>query len=132
MEKKLLNPVPTPDSPEELAAFIVDLYNEYGGQQYDIGEVITQKQHACQAAGHAARATNNNDECIVAAFLHDIGHILPLKGIVIDAQAMGTLGIEDHEKIGHDWLLSKGFPESVAFLVKGHVSAKCYLTDWRL
>jgi predicted HD phosphohydrolase len=34
----------------------------------------------------------------------------------------------DHEKLGADYLRSKGFSESIASLVENHVQAKRYLT----
>ena len=41
---------------------------------------------------------------------------------------MDGFGNADHEKLGADYLLEKGFSERVASLVQGHVLAKRYLT----
>lgn len=41
---------------------------------------------------------------------------------------MDGAGIVDHEKLGGEYLLSKGFSEKIAKLVQSHVAAKRYLT----
>jgi predicted HD phosphohydrolase len=41
---------------------------------------------------------------------------------------MDGYGVKRHEKIGADFLRSKGFSERLARLVEGHVQAKRYLT----
>jgi putative nucleotidyltransferase with HDIG domain len=66
-----------------------------------------------------------NDEVILAAFFHDIGHICVSRNA---ANNMGGYGVKSHEKIGADFLREKGFPETVAKLVENHVQAKRYLT----
>lgn len=65
-----------------------------------------------------------DDEIVLAALLHDIGH---LKGLEVTSERMGDCGVARHEKIGAEFLLSLGFSEKVATLVRRHVDAKRYL-----
>jgi predicted HD phosphohydrolase len=41
---------------------------------------------------------------------------------------MGGAGVADHETIGADFLIQKGFSEKIGKLVQSHVPAKRYLT----
>ena len=41
---------------------------------------------------------------------------------------MGNFGMVDHESLGANYLLSKGFSEKITRLVTSHVQAKRYLT----
>jgi putative nucleotidyltransferase with HDIG domain len=66
-----------------------------------------------------------DDEVILAAFFHDIGHICVSRNKEND---MGGFGTKSHEKIGADFLREKGFSERIAKLVENHVQAKRYLT----
>ncbi|MCB0490877.1 MAG: HD domain-containing protein [Cyclobacteriaceae bacterium] len=102
---------------------IFSLYEKYGHEDY-IGEPVSQIEHMSQAAQLAIR-DRMDDEIILAAFFHDIGHICVSKQKDND---MGGYGIKSHEKIGADFLRSKGLPERIARLVEGHVEAKRYLT----
>ena len=52
---------------------ILDLYRRRGGATY--GEGVTQSQHALQSAWLAEKS-GAAPELIVAALLHDIGHLL--------------------------------------------------------
>jgi 2-amino-1-hydroxyethylphosphonate dioxygenase (glycine-forming) len=99
------------------------LYNRYGSEDY-IGEPVSQLEHMSQAAQFAI-AESFDDEVVLAAFFHDIGHICVMQN---EDNNMGGLGIKSHEKIGADYLRSKGFPEKIAKLVENHVQAKRYLT----
>jgi predicted HD phosphohydrolase len=55
----------------------------------------------------------------------DIGHLLGMKAE--HPEHMEDCGIVNHEGIGSEYLLSLGFPQKVARIVRGHVSAKRYL-----
>jgi len=66
-----------------------------------------------------------DDEVVLAAFFHDIGHICVQASA---DESMDGYGIKSHEKIGADFLRSKGFPERITKLVENHVQAKRYLT----
>jgi len=57
----------------------------------------------------------------VAAFLHDIGHLL-------DVPIDPACGNDDrHEIVGSKWLKMKGFPDSVTVPIAQHVNAKRYM-----
>jgi len=110
---------------QAIAAEIIDLYIHHGGAEY-AGEKVTQLEHMAQAAELAERQ-GHDEEVILAAFLHDIGHIC------VSAQGhneMDGFGIKDHEEVGGDFLAAKGFSRRLIRLVEAHVEAKRYLT-WK-
>lgn len=94
-----------------------------GGEGAYFGEPITQVEHALQSA-YLAEQAGADDETIVAALLHDIGHLLPPESAEGYMDGYGTV---DHEKLGADFLRARGFPEKVAQLIEHHVNAKRYL-----
>ncbi|MBS4066871.1 MAG: HDIG domain-containing protein [Chitinophagaceae bacterium] len=102
---------------------IIELYQKHGGNEY-YGELVTQLQHACQSA-ELARQLECDDEMILAAFLHDIGHICVADHNV---KVMSNYGVMNHEKIGAAFLRNRRFSERLIELVQAHVSAKRYLT----
>jgi phosphonate degradation associated HDIG domain protein len=102
---------------------VFGLYEQYGHEDY-IGEPVSQLEHMSQAALLAMQG-GYDDEVILAAFFHDIGHICVMKN---EVNNMNGYGVKSHEKIGADYLRGKGFPEKVAALVENHVQAKRYLT----
>lgn len=102
---------------------VFGLYEKYGNADY-IGEPVSQLEHMSQAA-QLAIEEGYDDEVILAAFFHDIGHICVM---VREENNMRGYGVKSHEKIGGDYLREKGFPERVAKLVENHVQAKRYLT----
>lgn len=107
----------------ETVDIIFSLYEEHGQEDY-IGEPVSQLEHMCQAA-ELAEMEGYDEEVILAAFFHDIGHLcLQVTG----KNSMDGLGIVDHEKIGADFLRNWGFSEKIARLVESHVGAKRYLT----
>jgi phosphonate degradation associated HDIG domain protein len=106
----------------EIVDEVFDLYKKFGDADY-IGEPVSQLEHMSQAAQLAIDG-GHNDEVILAAFFHDIGHIC----VMNSADSMGGYGKKSHERIGADYLRSCGFPERVAKLVENHVQAKRYLT----
>lgn len=94
------------------------------GKDFDyIGEPISQLEHALQCA-QSARNAGADDETIIAALFHDVGHLC----ISCNNQLMGSYGKAGHEKIGADYVLKHGFSDKVAALIDGHVQAKRYLT----
>ena len=107
----------------KIADEIISLYQQHGGEEY-AGEKVSQLEHMVQSAQIAAYNGFDQD-VVLAAFLHDIGHICVMQN---DATSMGGYGVMSHEKIGADYLREKGFPERVAQLVENHVRAKRYLT----
>jgi 2-amino-1-hydroxyethylphosphonate dioxygenase (glycine-forming) len=108
---------------EEVVDEIFSLYARFGNEDY-IGEPVSQIEHMSQSA-QLAMKEGFDDEVILAAFFHDIGHICVSRN---SANNMGGYGVKSHEKIGADFLREKGFPETVAKLVENHVQAKRYLT----
>lgn len=106
-----------------IAGELIGLYRQHGGEEY-AGEAITQLEHMVQAA-QLAEEQGYDEEVILAAFLHDIGHIcVSMQG----DNEMDGFGIKDHEEIGAAFLRSKGFSERLIRLVESHVNAKRYLT----
>jgi len=101
---------------------IFDLYRQHGDSEY-IGEPVSQVEHASQA-GQLALEAGAEPEVVLAAFLHDIGHLCAETGVA----QMDGLGTVSHEMVGADFLRAKGLPERVARLVENHVQAKRYLT----
>jgi phosphonate degradation associated HDIG domain protein len=107
-----------------IADEIIGLYERHGGEDY-IGEPISQLEHMSQSAQLAER-DGYEEEVILAAFLHDIGHLCAGMGEAADS--MGGFGVRSHEKVGADFLRKRGFSERLARLVESHVQAKRYLT----
>ena len=102
---------------------VFELYQKHGSNEY-AGEKISQLEHMVQAA-QLAKEGGYDDEIVLAAFLHDIGHICAANYITED---MNGFGVMNHEKIGANFLRKRGFGERIARLVENHVSAKRYLT----
>jgi phosphonate degradation associated HDIG domain protein len=99
---------------------IRDLFEVNGGSLYG-GEAVTQLEHALQAA-MLAESQGAEAPLIVAALLHDVGHLLhDLPDDAPDA------GIDDvHEQLAYKWLSGHFGPE-VTEPVRLHVDAKRYL-----
>jgi phosphonate degradation associated HDIG domain protein len=99
---------------------ICDLFATRGDAAY-VGEPVSQLEHALQAAYHAEQA-GASDALIVAALLHDVGHLI--HKLPEDA---ADHGIDTrHEKLGQAWLAQYCGPE-VTEPVRLHVAAKRYL-----
>jgi phosphonate degradation associated HDIG domain protein len=110
---------------QAIATEIIGLYQHHGGAEY-AGEKVTQLEHMVQAA-QLAEQQGHEEEVILAAFLHDIGHIC------VSAEGdneMDGYGIKDHEEVGGAFLEEKGFSQRLIRLVEAHVEAKRYLT-WK-
>jgi [1-hydroxy-2-(trimethylamino)ethyl]phosphonate dioxygenase len=99
---------------------IFDIFERQGDEAY-FGEPVSQKEHALQAA-HQAEQEGAPDSLIVAALLHDIGHLL--HGLPEEIADRGTDG--RHEEVGEAWL-SRYFGPEVAAPCRLHVAAKRYL-----
>jgi len=108
---------------EKVVDNIFSLYKKFGDEDY-IGEPVSQLEHMSQAAKLASEE-GYDDEVILAAFFHDIGHLCADDGEVGSMDGMGNI---DHEELGAEFLLKYGFSERIANLVRGHVIAKRYLT----
>ena len=109
--------------PEDIIDQVFALYEKYGDEDY-IGEPVSQLEHMSQAAA-LAEEEGFDDEVILAAFFHDIGHLCADDA---ESESMDGFGNVDHEKLGADYLRELGFSERLANLVESHVIAKRYLT----
>jgi phosphonate degradation associated HDIG domain protein len=103
-----------------LMADILALYGARGAQAY-FGERVSVTEHGLQAA-HFAQAEAAPDAMVVAALLHDIGHLL--EAVPDDIEDWTLDG--RHEEIGAHWL-ARHFPAAVSEPVRLHVPAKRYL-----
>jgi phosphonate degradation associated HDIG domain protein len=109
--------------PEEIAEFVIGLYLAYGDADY-IGEPVSQLEHMCQCA-MLAEEEGYDEDVILAAFFHDIGHFCEH---FMKVGQMDGYGVVDHEGLGANFLRSRNFSEKIAALVQNHVEAKRYLT----
>jgi len=110
----------------EVVEEIISLYERYGNEDY-IGEPVSQIEHMCQCAA-LAEAEGYEADVVLAAFFHDIGHLCEHIMPEGSVKHMDHFGLVDHEKLGAEYLLQKGFSEKIAKLVASHVDAKRYLT----
>lgn len=104
---------------------VLAMMERSGGGQY-FGEAVSKLEHALQCAWHARQA-KADEELVLAALLHDIGHLFDVEDTVRDPR----VGVVNHDAIGARWLLDRGFSERLTRLVGGHVEAKRYLTATR-
>lgn len=105
---------------EALITAICDIFSHHGGEEY-LGEPVTMAEHMLQSAHFAAEASAD-EETIIAALIHDIGHFTSTHG----AFTMQDTKDRYHEDAGAV-LLEGAFPDSVVACVKHHVAAKRYL-----
>jgi gamma-butyrobetaine dioxygenase len=98
-----------------VVAEIESLFALHGGESY--GEGVTLLQHSLEAAA-LADEEGAGDALVVAALLHDVGHILQ--------PTDDSFGYHKHDQSGGDWL-AKRFPPEVSEPVRLHVAAKRYL-----
>ena len=93
---------------------LVSLFTEAGRRGY--GEAVTQLAHAlqCAALAHRDRA---DDEVVVAALLHDVGHL-------VERQEDRP---EHHHGSGGAAFVQPYVPSRIAWLIEHHVIAKRYL-----
>jgi phosphonate degradation associated HDIG domain protein len=99
---------------------IIDLFQRHGDAAYH-GEAISQTEHALQSAA-LAEWQGAPDTLVVAALLHDIGHLLD--GQDEDLADRGLDG--RHEEAGCSWLAAH-FGPKVTEPIRLHVAAKRYL-----
>jgi phosphonate degradation associated HDIG domain protein len=103
-----------------VVAHIITLFRTHGGADYG-GEAVSQLAHALQTAW-LAEQQGYESAMIVAALLHDLGHML-------HKLTPGYLerGLDDrHETLGAHWL-SQYFGPQVTMPIQLHVAAKRYL-----
>eukprot|EP00405_Crypthecodinium_cohnii_P045861 CAMPEP_0206572084 /NCGR_PEP_ID=MMETSP0325_2-20121206/28026_1 /ASSEMBLY_ACC=CAM_ASM_000347 /TAXON_ID=2866 /ORGANISM="Crypthecodinium cohnii, Strain Seligo" /LENGTH=221 /DNA_ID=CAMNT_0054076203 /DNA_START=73 /DNA_END=738 /DNA_ORIENTATION=- len=119
------NSVATKEQDVQKAVESVFKLFERQGQGDYVGEAVSQIEHGLQAADLAAKSGFGPEE-VLAALLHDVGHLLGLE-MGDKVGRMDDCGIVNHEALGGEWLSQLGFSEKVANLVTRHVDAKRYL-----
>ena len=100
---------------------IARLFLKHGSQHY--GENCTQYEHMAQCAWWAIKK-GYDDNMILTAFLHDIGHLLASEQQLSERD---HLGYAQHDTLGAQWLREQGLPESICTPIELHVKAKRYL-----
>ena len=104
----------------EIVDEIFRVFARRGADAY-FGEPVSQQEHALQAA-HLAEAANASDSLIIAALLHDIGHL-----VHGEAEDIAEQGVDArHEAAGEAWL-HRWYGAAVTEPVRLHVAAKRYL-----
>lgn len=99
---------------------ICELFEKWGSNVYD--EKISQLDHALQTAALAENA-GSSDELIIAALLHDIGHLIHLQ----NENGKVNITVNDsHEAVGAR-VLANIFSPDVTAPIALHVEAKRYL-----
>ncbi|MGA2133216.1 MAG: phosphonate degradation HD-domain oxygenase [Bryobacteraceae bacterium] len=104
----------------QVADQIMELFAAKGGSAY-FGEPVSQLEHALQAA-HYAEREKAPGWLVVAALVHDVGHLLHDMSENVADEGIDTR----HEDLGHAWLAQYFGPEVTA-PVRMHVDAKRYL-----
>jgi gamma-butyrobetaine dioxygenase len=103
---------------------IFSIFASRGSAAY-FGEPVSTTQHCLQAA-HCARLEQAPEALIVAALLHDIGHLV----VAVPDDIADWTSDAFHERVGGDWLAKRFGPE-VSEPVRLHVAAKRYLCATR-
>lgn len=99
---------------------IIEVF-ERAGQGAYFGESVSEMEHALQSAA-LAESSGASDSLVVAALLHDVGHLLHGLG-----EDVARRGIDArHEDGGADWLRGH-FGAEIVDPVRLHVAAKRYL-----
>ena len=102
---------------------ILAIFKKHGELNY--GESMSVLSHSIQS-GLIARDLGLPDSILVAAYLHDIGHICPLFEGVKNSM-MDGYGLNEHDLLGAHFLERKGFDETVTIPIRNHVASKRYL-----
>lgn len=110
------------ETAQDVSDAIVALYTDRGSSRYD--ERVTQTEHGLQCAA-LAMADQAERPVIVAALLHDIGHLL----LGEDDSNKDFLGRDlHHEDVGSRFL-ANWFSAEVTEPIRLHVPAKRYLVS---
>ena len=99
---------------------ILGLFQDRGASAY-FGEDVSMVEHALQAA-YFAREDGAADALVVAALLHDVGHLV----VEVPEDIADWTTDARHEIVGSRWLAERFVP-AVSEPVRLHVAAKRYL-----
>lgn len=99
---------------------LMDLLHEAGAYRYG-GEAVSQLAHALQCA-QLAEAEKARDELVIAALLHDLGHLLGNHG-----EEAAQHGVDDKHQFRAMPMLRRIFEPAVTEPIRLHVNAKRYL-----
>lgn len=113
-------PLTNPTTASEVADSVFALFAACGDSHYD--DAVTQTEHAIQSAALAA-AENADAALIIAALLHDIGHL------VVDEHSgrHDFLDEDERHQVVAARILGRWFPPAVTAPIGLHVAAKRYL-----
>jgi gamma-butyrobetaine dioxygenase len=115
------------DALDEAWESIERTFNSAEGMAY-LGEEVTMIQHQLQAAALAV-AAGTSDALVIAALLHDVGHIIePAEGQPDATEALADDRDAYHDVSGARWL-SQWFGPDVTEPVRLHVAAKRFLVS---
>jgi [1-hydroxy-2-(trimethylamino)ethyl]phosphonate dioxygenase len=103
-----------------LVETIFELFDRAGAAAY-FGESVSQREHALQTA-HLAATAAAADDLIVAALLHDLGHLL--HGL---PESIAEQGVDGRHEVGGSAWLAGHFGPGVTEPIRLHVAAKRYL-----
>ena len=99
--------------------YLQKLFAQKGSENY--GEGLSQEAHMAQSA-LIALEDQCSEETIVAAGLHDIGHLLEGDKF----KSMAGYGIHQHDKLASELLSDIGFSDEICQMVELHVECKRY------
>ena len=119
---------------------ILEIYRECGEKDY-MGEKMSQTDHAVQCAQFAL-SDNAPKEIVLAALLHDLGHLLGLHPSFCDRLHLmkdsdsSVIGVHKHENVGAAFLEEKfvkkqdnptNITSATCRLIRNHVNTKRFL-----
>lgn len=105
---------------KNIVDYLLELLEIKGSDMIYGGEKVSQLEHALQCA-ELAEENKLPNHAIVAALLHDIGHLL-----YVDEDPIHEGKDGHHENLGANYL-SKYFGEEVINPIRAHVDSKKYL-----
>jgi [1-hydroxy-2-(trimethylamino)ethyl]phosphonate dioxygenase len=99
---------------------VLAYFDRRGADGYS-GEAVTQEEHALQCAA-LAEAEGADEALVVAALLHDLGHLIHNAG-----ESLAARGIDARHEVIAATHLARWFGPAVVEPVRLHVPAKRYL-----
>jgi [1-hydroxy-2-(trimethylamino)ethyl]phosphonate dioxygenase len=103
-----------------VAEEVLSIYGRLGSGAY-FGERVSMLEHGLQAA-HFASVQSAPETLVIAALLHDVGHLLE----AVPDEIEDWISDARHEEAGARWLAQR-FAPAIAEPVRLHVLAKRYL-----